>query len=343
MGPERYKRILIIQTAFLGDVILITPLIRATSELFGEARIDVLVTPETRGILANNPHITDVVTFDKRRNKLMALWETGRHLRQNKYDLAITPHSSLTTAYLMRWAGIPGRLGFDRWAAARHLTMKVPHLEERGFHKIRRNLHLLSVFTGREFDIQSEVFPDEAMAARAEDLLAKLPRPGRPKVVICPASLWFTKCWPEEHFVELTAALDSAGVNIIFDGGPADHELCQRIIEKSGVEALNICKATKPLESSAVIERCDLLISGDSAPVHLANAAGTDVFAINGPTDTMETGYFPFREGDRVFALEMGCRPCGPHGANKCPLGHHNCMNELRPATILEDVAAKFR
>ncbi len=343
MGPEKYKRILIIQTAFLGDVILITPLIRAARELFGEARIDVLITPETRGILSNNPHITDVVTFDKRRNKLLALWETGRRLRRSRYALAITPHSSLTTAYLMRWAGIPERLGFDRWAAARHLTMKVPHLEERGLHKIRRNLHLLSVFTEREFDIQSEVFPDDAMAARAKDLLETLPHPGRPRVVICPASLWFTKRWPEEHFVELTAGLDREGLNIVFDGGPDDHELCRRIIEKSGAEALNICKATNPLESAALIERCDLLISGDSAPVHLANAVKTDVFAINGPTDTMETGYFPFRENDRIFELEMDCRPCGPHGATKCPLGHHNCMKELRPATILEEVAARLR
>jgi len=337
-----YRRILIIQTAFLGDVILITPLIRAAGELFPGARIDVLVTPETGGILANNPHITDVITFDKRKNKLLALWETGRQLRGTGYDLAITPHSSLTTAYLMRWAGIPERLGFDRWAAARHLTMKVPHVEKRGFHKIRRNLHLLSVFTDREFDIQSEVFPDQAMEAKAQDLLARLPRPGRPTVVICPASLWFTKCWPEEHFAELTSGLDGAGINIIFDGGPDDHELCRRIIEKSGAEALNICKVTRPLESAAVIKRCDLVVSGDSAPVHLANAAGTTVFAINGPTDTKETGYFPFRQDDRVFALDMDCRPCGPHGANSCPLGHHRCMKDLGAETILDEIVGRL-
>jgi len=333
-----YRRILIIQTAFLGDVILITPLIRATRELFPDAGIDVLVTPETRGILANNPHIGEVVTFDKRKSKLLALWETGRHLRRAGYDLAITPHSSLTTAYLMRWAGIPERLGFDRWAAARHLTLKVPHLEERGFHKIQRSLHLLSVFGDREFDMRSEVFPDQAMVAKAGDLISKLPRPGRPRVVICPASLWFTKRWPEEHFAALTSGLDAAGVNIIFDGGPADHDLCQRIMEKAGASGLNICRLTNPLESAALIRLCDLMISGDSAPVHLANAVGTKVFALSGPTDTMETGYFPFGENDRIFEIEMDCRPCGPHGAAKCPLGHHDCMKKLLPETILKEM-----
>jgi heptosyltransferase-2 len=125
---------------------------------------------------------------------------------------------------------------------------------------------------------------------------------------------------------------------MIFDGGPDDHELCRRIIEKSGARALNICRQTGPLESAAVIAHCDLVLSGDSAPVHLANAAGTTVFAINGPTDTTETGYFPFREGDRIFELDMDCRPCGPHGATRCPLGHHRCMKDLRAGTILNEV-----
>jgi heptosyltransferase-2 len=238
----------------------------------------------------------------------------------------------------MRFAGIPERLGFDRWAAARHLTLKVPHIEKRGFHKIRRNLHLLSVFADREFDMKSEVFPDEVMDARARDLLSKVPRPGNPCVVICPASLWPTKRWPEEHFVALTTALEKKGANIIFDGGPDDHELCRTIIDAAGSDALNVCKLTSPLESAGLIRLSDLLISGDSAPVHLANAVGTTVFAINGPTDTMETGYFPFREGDRIFALEMECRPCGPHGANRCPLVHHSCMKKLLPEIILRDM-----
>jgi heptosyltransferase-2 len=266
----------------------------------------------------------------------MSFWKTMGALRSRKYDLAITPHSSLTTAYLMRLAGIPQRLGFDRWAAARHLTLRVPHLESRGLHKIRRSLHLLSVFSDREFDMQSEVFPDEAMRAKADRIIADLPRSGGRKAMICPGSLWPTKRWPEEHYSRLTTRLDEAGFNIIFDGGRGEFDLCQRIIDRAGARAANICRATTPLESAAVLGRCDLLVSNDSAPVHLGNAVRTTVFALNGPTDTMETGYFPYREGDRVFGLEMDCRPCGPHGAKRCPLGHHNCMRDLLPEAVLE-------
>jgi heptosyltransferase-2 len=337
-----YRMILIIQTAFLGDVILITPLVRATRQIFPDARIDALVTPETKPILANNPYITEVVTFDKRRNRLVSFWKTVTEVRRNRYELAITPHSSLTTAYLMRLAGIHERLGFDRWAAAKHLTMKVPHLESRGLHKIKRNLHLLSIFTDQDLDMQSEVFPDVAMIAKAEGLLAKLPHPGKPKVVVCPGSLWFTKRWPERYYTELTAGLDKAGFNLIFDGGPDDHDLCERIIAASGAEALNICRLTTPLESAATLKRCDLIICNDSAPVHLGNAVLTDVFAINGPTDTLATGYFPFGKNDQIFELKMDCRPCGPHGAKRCPLGHHRCMKDLLPEIVLEKVIAKF-
>ena len=137
-----FKNILIVQTAFLGDVILITPLIRALKEIFPEADIDTLVIPETYGVLKNNPYLRTIITFDKRSNKLKAFIKTLKLLKQIKYDLAITPHSSITTAFLLRLAGIPERLGFDRWNAARILTLKVVHFDNLGWHKIQKELHL---------------------------------------------------------------------------------------------------------------------------------------------------------------------------------------------------------
>jgi heptosyltransferase-2 len=298
------------------------------------------VTPETATILAGNPHVHEIVTFDKRGNKLGAFWRTVRQIRKRRYDLAISPHSSLTTAYLMKLGGIPERLGFDRWKAAKHLTMRVPHLN--GVHKVRRNLHLLSVFTDRQFDMQTEVFPSEAMVAKAAELLKELPRPGKPLIVICPGSLWFTKRWPEEHYTALAEGLDRAGFNLVFDGGPDEYDLCERIIEASGAHAVDISRFTTALESAALLARCDLIVCNDSAPVHLGNAVQTDVFAINGPTDSKVMGYFPFRENDLIFELDMDCRPCGPHGARKCPLGHHRCMKDLLPEVILKKILERF-
>jgi heptosyltransferase-2 len=240
----------------------------------------------------------------------------------------------------MRLAGIPERLGFDRWRAARYLTLKVPHLK--GVHKARKNLHLLSVFTDREFDMHTEVFPDRRMVDRARELIECLPLRGRPVIAVFPGSIWFTKRWPEEHFVTLLRVLEGAGFNLILGGSPAERVLCQRIIDESGAGAANVAGVTGPLEAAAVIGQCDLVICNDSAPLHLANAVRTDVFAIGGPTDMREMGYYPFRENDVIFELDLECRPCGSHGARKCPLGHHRCMRDLKPETIIEQVVARF-
>lgn len=333
-------RILIIQTAFLGDVILVTPLVRATRALFPEARIDVLVIPETAPVFATNPHVSSVLTFDKRNNKILAFVKTLREIRRARYDLAISPHSSLTTAYLMRLGGIPERVGFDRWKASRFLTSKVPHLK--GVHKAVKNLHLLSVFSDREFDFETEVFPDRAMVERAVNIKKALPRPGRPVIAVFPGSIWFTKRWPEEHFTVLVRELGHLGFNLILGGSSSEKDLCARIAEDSGVRAVNIAGETDPLESAAVIEQCDLVICNDSAPVHLADAVKTDVFAIAGPTDMRAMGYFPFRAEDMIFEVDLDCRPCGSHGAKRCPQRHHRCMRDLEPGVILEAVLKRF-
>jgi heptosyltransferase-2 len=337
---DRIRDILIIQTAFLGDVVLVTPLIRATHEIFPDAGIDVLVIPETVPVLAGNPHIRNVLTFDKRTNKTAAFLRTLQRIRRNRYDLAISPHSSLTTAYLMWLGGISRRVGFDRWAAARFLTLKVPHLE--GVHKTRRNLHLLSVLTDREFDMQTEVFPTREMADRAAEITAGLPRKGMPVIAVFPGSIWSTKRWPEEHYGALVRGLDRAGFNIVLGGSPAERALCERIIDTSGAPAVNIAGRTDPLESAAVMERCDLIICNDSAPIHLANAVKTDVFAIGGPTDMKKMGYFPFGPADVIFGIDLACRPCGSHGAARCPKGHHRCMQDLKPEVVLERVLEHF-
>jgi heptosyltransferase-2 len=209
-------------------------------------------------------------------------------------------------------------------------------------HKARRNLHLLSVFTDAEFDMQTEVFPDDAMIARATEVKARLPRPGRPVIAFFPGSIWFTKRWPEDHFAELLRGLDSFGFNLILGGSPSERALCESIIGASGASACNMAGETGPLESAAVIAQCDLVICNDSAPLHLANAVMTDVFAIGGPTDMRHMGYFPFREHDFIFEVDLECRPCGSHGGRRCPKGHHRCMRDLKPEVILTKVLERF-
>ena len=334
-----YQKILIIQTAFLGDVILITPFIRATKKLFPDALIDVLVIPQTKGVLTNNPHIRNILTFDKRKNKLGAFWKTVREMRENRYDLAISPHSSTTTAYLMLLAGIKQRLGFDRWHASKYLTLKVPHLEN--IHKTEKNLHLLSVFTNRIFTIQTELYADTQMMTKAEEMIKKGHFKNRPTIAMAPGSIWDTKRWPEVHYVRLAEMLHQARFNLLFVGAKEERALCEQIIQKAGVVSTNLAGETNILESAAVIGHCKLMICNDSGAMHIANAMQTDVFAFFGPT-VQSIGYFPYRKNDVVFERDMDCRPCSSHGGEKCPLGHHLCMKEILPEVAFTKIVERF-
>lgn len=336
---KAYQHILIIQTAYLGDVILITPLIRATRRLFPSARLDVMVIPETAGVLGNNPNIDSLIRFDKRGARWRSFFRTVKTLRRGRYDLAITPHSSLTTALLMKWGRIPERLGYDRWSAARTLTLRVPHLQN--VLKIERNLHLLSLFSKERFDMQTELFPDEAMRERTASLLSALLRSVKRVIAVAPGSIWPTKRWPEASYVSLMRALDGLGYGLVFIGAPEEKALCDRIIGASDADALNLAGRLGPLESAAVIERCDLMICNDSGAMHIANAMKTDVFVFFGPT-VKSLGHFPFRENDVVFETSLACRPCGSHGGKKCPEGHHLCMRKIKPEHVVEKVEAKF-
>jgi heptosyltransferase-2 len=337
---SNFKRILIIQTAYTGDVILITPLIRATKGFFPDASIDVLVIPQTKDVLVNNPYIDNLLTFDKRKNKIIAFWKTVQKIKNLGCDLAISPHSSTTTAYLMLFSGIKERLGFDRWHASRYLTLKIPHLD--GVHKVKKNLHLLSIFSDQNFSMQTELFPCEREMQRAGEIVNQRYFNNRPTIAIAPGSVWFTKRWREEHYINLTAMLFQARFNLIFIGSKQERLLCETIIQDSHSVARNFAGEMAVLESAAVVAHCDLLVCNDSGALHIANAMKTDVFAFFGPT-VQSMGYFPYRENDVVFERDMDCRPCGSHGGKKCPLGHHRCMKEILPENVFQTILERFQ
>jgi len=330
-------KILIIQTAFVGDVILITPLIRAIKQLFPESLVDVLVIPQTVEILQNNPYLKDIILFDKRRNKLPNFVKTAKKLKKNKYDIAFLPHSSFTTGLLTYVAGIKKRIGFDRWLSSLLLTEKIPFVH--GKHRIKKNLDLLSIYSDRRFSNETELFPQEGDYEKAKELLSTLNNK-RKMIAIAPGSIWFTKRWPEQYYKALAQQLVDAGFSVVMIGSADEKELCENIL--TSLHAINLAGKTNILESAAVIKHCELMICNDSGAMHIANAVGTDVFAFFGPT-VESIGYFPTREQDHVFQIDISCRPCGSHGGQRCPKGHHKCMEDIKPEFVYQKVISHLK
>jgi len=331
------NRIIIVQTAFIGDVIIITPLIRAIKELYPKSILDVMVIPQTAGVLENNPNINEIILFDKRKNKVVSFIKTLLQLKKNKYDIAITPHSSVTTGLLLKYAKIKMRIGFDRWSAAKYLTDKVPHPD--GIHKTLKNLSLLSLLSDKTFSNQTELFPSEAMLAKADGLLLELKTKTNRLIAIAPGSVWFTKKWPTGYYKLLAEQLVKNNFGVVLIGSKDENRICEEVLpSKNGI---NLAGELSLLESAAVISKCDLMICNDSGALHIANAMQTDLFAFFGPT-VQSIGYFPFRKKDFIFERDMKCRPCGSHGGKQCHLGHHECMKMITPEVVLKKVLEKF-
>lgn len=325
---------MIVQTAFIGDVILITPLIRATKELYPDAAIDALVVPAAAKLLQNNPHLRQVLSFSKRLSPLRSMLQMIQDLKKQDYDLAISPHSSARTHLLLYLAKIPIRVGFDRGNLPFLLTLKTPH--PRGMHKIAKNLSLLKLLSPQEFSMQSELFPSAEDTQKAAELLKPIAH--RRIIAIAPGSVWATKCWPLEYYTQLAEGLLKHNFALVLIGGNEDQNRGKEIETKlKNPSLVNLAGKTDLLQSAAAIQKCEAMICNDSGALHLANAMQTRVFAFFGPT-VQRIGYYPFREGDIVFETELKCRPCSSHGPQKCPLKHHNCMRLLKPEQALNTI-----
>jgi heptosyltransferase-2 len=323
------KSILIVQTAFIGDVILITPLIRETKKLFPDAIIDVLVTKGNQAILSHNPYVNEIITIDKK--VIKDYFRVLLYLRKKKYDLAITPHRSPRTLSLLLLAGIKERIGFNQDKFKYLLTKNFKH--PKGVHKAEKNLKLLTPYVDyTTLDWTSELY----FTNKEKNKSQKFIREGI-NIALAPGSVWNTKRWSAGYYSTLCRLLSKQDIKLIFIGSKGEYDLCAKIAQDAGVEVENSCGKLSITESAALISQCNALICNDSGALHIANAVNTQVFAFFGPT-VQRYGYYPYRENDILFETELECRPCGMHGHKKCPLEHHDCMKKLVPEQVFNTI-----
>ena len=147
-----------------------------------------------------------------------------------------------------------------------------------------------------------------------------------------------TKKWPGEYFSELLDLLAGDDISIFFIGSADDRSLCGRIIEESSNRhCYNFAGELGLSLSAALIGLLDLMVTNDSAPLHMSNAVDTPVLAFFGPT-VKEYGCYPYRDDDKMLEVDLDCRPCGTHGGKACPLGHHDCMRAIRPEIVYKEI-----
>ena len=306
---------LVVQTAWLGDVVLTTPLLAA---LAARGPVDVVTTPGAVPLLETHPAVRAVLPFDKRgaHRGPRGLLRMARRLQERRYDLAVLAQGSLRSGLLARAARIPRRVGFADEPAARWCTER--RVRPAG-HQAERLLALADT-PGADRAAPLSLGLTEADHAAAEIRLAAAGVTGR-FVALAPGSARPTKRWP--FFGELAQTL-RAHVWVVVVGAPGDADLLASAADLTGLSVR---------VSAAVIARAAAAVTNDSLALHLAQAVGTPVVALFGPTHP-RLGFGPRGPRDAALGVELACRPCSLHGPARCPLGHHACLRTLGVAAV---------
>lgn len=314
------NNVLIIQTAFLGDVILATPVASELNRLFPDAQIDFLVKKGNESLLVNHLNIRKTYVFDKS-HKWKSIRSLIKEFRSNNYDLVINLHRFGSSGIIAGLSGGKNRIGFKKNPFSFLYTKKFDHEIGNGTHEVSRNLSLIKDLGANEITRPS-LFPSSS------DYNAISKYQVDPYVCMAPTSVWFTKQMPEEKWVQLISQIHYKSIFLL--GSKSDFEHCEKIRSKCASDkVINLAGKLNLLQSAALIEKAERTYVNDSGPMHIASA-------MNSPTTVFfcstipSFGFGPLADDCKVVeVLELDCRPCGLHGHKECPKSHFKCGMEL--------------
>lgn len=318
------NRILVIQTAFPGDVILATGVLESLHHLLPQSQIDFLLRKGNESLFDEHPYLHEVLILDKKKGKMSAISSMAKKVRAEKYDFIVNLHRFGSSGIICLYSGAGRIVGFRKNPFSFAYTQSFPHLID-GTHETERNFSLLNGLEGIKY-FKPKLYPAQKHYNRAAQIIS----PQEVYVCIAPSSVWFTKELPEKKWMDLVKLFPDF-MKVIFIGGPADEEKCHRIISGSGSQnCINAAGKLSLLESAALMQYARMNYTNDSAPLHLAtavNAASKSFFLSTVP----EFGFTGLSDNSSVIQVreKLECRPCGLHGHRACPKTHFKCAEEI--------------
>lgn len=328
------SKFLIIQTAFIGDVVLATAIAEKLHDYFPEATIDFLLRKGNETLLKDHPYIKQIFLWDKQNQKKRNLFRILRRVRKEKYTHVINLHRFGSSGFITAFSGAKHRIGFDKNPFAFFYTKKVNHIISEPYsthvvHEVERNQMLIESFTDNKFAFP-KLYPD------ADDFFRIRTLQNDPYICIAPASVWFTKQFPTQKWIELLDALPPQ-YRVYLIGGVGDDEMAKGIIRNTlHRNVTSICGSISYVQSAALMQGAVMNYVNDSAPLHFATAVNAPVTAVFCST-VPAFGFGPLRENGRVVEINerLSCRPCGLHGHTACPEGHFRCALEIKKEQLL--------
>jgi heptosyltransferase-2 len=329
-------KFLVIQTAFIGDVVLATGIVEKLHRFFPDAEIDFLVRKGNEGLLQNHPYLHEVLIWDKKSGKLKNLFRLLGLIRKRHYDKVINVQRFAATGILTAFSGAKETIGFDKNPLSWLFDKKIKHVisdVNHPLHEVDRNNELIREFTNSAV-INPHLYPS------AQDTAMVQSYKKQPYITISPASVWFTKQFPKDKWIAFAREIP-AHYTIYLLGAPGDVPLGEEIRTAAGIQAtmVNLCGQLSFLQSAALMKEAVMNYVNDSAPMHFASSVNAPVTAVYCST-LPSFGFGPL--SDKRFVVEvqepLSCRPCGLHGRPACPLGHFNCAYHITNAQLLNSL-----
>jgi ADP-heptose:LPS heptosyltransferase len=319
----RFQSFLIIQTAFIGDVILATALIEKLHQHYPEAKIDFLLRKGNEGLLIGHPHLRNVLIWNKKESKIRNLFKMIGQIRSNRYDCLINVHRFASSGFITALSNAKLKIGFDKNPLSFLFDKKITH-KIGSLHEVQRNQKLIEEFTDT-VSSKPKLFPSDIDIEKVRSYQ------GGKYICIAPTSVWFTKQLPPEKWIDFLVSIKGRFNRIYLLGAPADHHICESIrLADADDTTVNLAGKLSFLESAALMKGAVMNFVNDSAPMHIASAMNAPVTAVYCST-VPSFGFGPL--ADKSFIVEtpekLSCRPCGLHGYKDCPLGHFKCAYSI--------------
>lgn len=335
MGKEK---LLIIQTAFIGDSILTLPMIQKLKELYPESLIDVICHPLSQEIFQLSPFISNVIVYDKRgKNKgLLNILKFAKMIKNGAYSRIYAPHRSTRTSILVKLSGVNETYGFSNSELNKVYSNIVEYRKD--YHEVQRNLSLIGYpVENQNWKIQPELLISAEIQKKIDEFVTKYP--GRKFAAVAPGSVWETKKYPKENYAKIIRYLLDQSFHIFLVGGGTDRDYCEEIAANFSQNVINTAGRFSIVESICLLKKCSMLVSNDSAPTHFAMCAGIPVLTIFCST-IPGFGFYPYSTSGKYISYDdLSCKPCGIHGHQKCPVGTFDCAKKIDIEKILSTIS----
>lgn len=342
MNIKDINKILVIRFSSLGDIILTTPFLKILRQNFPESQIDFCVKKSYSEILKYNPNINNILEVDDN-FKFDELRKLKKKIKEEHYGIVIDLHNNFRTFYLKLFLRFRAKiLVFKKYSFKKFLMVnlkinlmkEIPQITQRYINVLKKIINI------NELKISApEIYTDDISKSRAENIINEINKNADNKLIcIIPSTKHFTKTYPDDNFIDLIDRFDKKKYKFILVGEGQDKLVTYKIKSQTGENVFDLCNKLNLLELTELMKKCDLVITGDTGPMHIAEAAGIPIIMLAG-SSVKDFGFYPNTKKCNVIEVSgLKCRPCSHIGRKSCPRGHFRCMKEMTPDIVYEEI-----